>query len=232
MSQQSAFDRQNIEESAVIQPPGLLEQLNLPPALITFLRKYQLAVWIVTGSIALVVVTVALYNQYTTGQEEKAASAFTLAMQEEGAKKQELLVQVSDEYGSTASGLWSRVELAHLAVEKGELVKAIQAFNDVKNEVSAENPVTPLVLYALGALYEKNNELDKAIDSFNQLSTYQGFEASSYEGMGRLYEQQGEIAKAVEMYKKALGTDPEDGLLQPGNPNRETVQARINYLQD
>jgi predicted negative regulator of RcsB-dependent stress response len=232
MSQQSAFDRQNIEESAVIQPPGLLEQLNLPPAFITFLRKYQRAVWIVTGSIALVVVTVALYNQYTAGQEEKAASAFTVAMQAEGAEKQELLAQVLDEYGSTASGLWSRIELAHLAVEKGEVVKAIQAFNDVKNEVSPENPVTPLVLYALGALFEKNNELDKAVDSFNQLSTYQGFEASSYEAMGRLYEQQGKQAKAVEMYKKALGIDSGANPLQPGNPNQETIQARINYLQD
>ncbi len=232
MSQQSAFDRQNIEESAVIQPPGLLEQLNLPPVLITFLRKHQLVLWIVTGTIALVVVTGAIYDQYKDGQEEKAASAFTVAMQGEGVEKQELLAQVVEEYGSTTSGLWSKIELAHLAVEEGELAKAIQEFNDIKTEVSTENPVTPLVLYALGVLYEKNGELDKAVDSFNQLSAYNGFEASSYQGMGRLYEQQGQKVKAVEMYKKSLETDPEASLQQPGNSNRETIQARINYLQD
>jgi predicted negative regulator of RcsB-dependent stress response len=232
MSQQSAFDRQNIEESAVIKPPGLLEQLNLPPVVVTFLRKNQQTVWIVTGCIALVVVAVAIYNQYAAGREEKAAIAFTVAMQSEGAAKQELLAQVVDEYGSTSSGLWGRIELAHLAVEQGELVKAIQAFNEVKNEVSPKNPVTPLILFALGSLYEKNNELDKAVDSFSQLSAYKGFEASSFEGMGRLYELQGQKEKAVEMYRKALATDPEADPLQSGNPNRETIQARIDYLRE
>lgn len=232
MSQQSAFDRQNIEESAVIQPPGLLEQLNLPPAVVTFLRKNQRAVWIAAGCIALLAVSISVYKEYKERRDEKAATAFTLAMQSDGAEKKELLAQVVDEYGSTPSGLWGRIELAHLDVENGELVKAIQAFNDVKDDVKPQNPVMPLVLFALGSLYEKNNELDKAVDSFNQLSTYKGFEASSYEGMGRLYELQGQKVKAVEMYTKALAKDPEADPLQPGNPNQETIQARINSLQE
>ena len=232
MNQESAFDRQNIDETAVVQPPGLLEQLNLPPAAITFLRKNQRMVWIVTGCIALAVVTVALYNEYSASREEKAATALSMALLEEGTKKQEMLTQVVDEYASTSSGLWGRIELAHLAVEQGELVKAIQDLNDVNNEVSAKNPVKPLVLFALGALYEKNNELSKAVDSFNELSTYKAFELSSYEALGRLYEAQEQKAKAVEMYKKALGADSEVDPLQPANPNRETIQARINFLQD
>lgn len=232
MNQESAFDRKNLEETAVVQPPGLLEQLNLPPAAITFLRKNQRMVWIVTGCIALAVVTVALYNEYSASRDEKAATALSLALLEEGTKKQGMLNQVVDEYASTSSGLWGRIELAHLAVEQGELVKAIQDFNDVNNDVSAKNPVKPLVLYALGALYEKNNELSKAVDSFNELSTYKAFELSSYEALGRLYEEQEQKAKAVEMYKKALGADPEVDPLQPANPNRETIQARINFLQD
>ena len=179
-----------------------------------------------------VVVAGALYNQYKQGREEKAASAYSVAMKGEGGEKHELLTKVVEEYGSTPSGLWSRIELAHIAVEKGELVKAIEQFNDVKNEVSAKNPVMPLVIYALGALYEKNNELDKAVAAFNELSTFKSFEAGSYEAMGRLYEQQGDKAKAVEMYKKAVAINSESVPPQPGNPNRETIQARINYLQD
>ena len=112
------------------------------------------------------------------------------------------------------------------------LVKAIQDFNDVKDTVSAENPAMPLILNALGALYEKNNELDKAVASFNELSIYKGFEASSYEAMGRLYEQQGKKDKAVEMYRKALSINPEGDSLQSANPNKETIKARINFLLD
>lgn len=232
MSKESAFDRQNIEESAVIKPPGLLEQLNLPPAVITYLRKNQRMLWIVTGCVALAIVTVALYNEYSDSREQKAASALTIVLQKEGTEKQELLAQVVDEYASTSSGLWGRIELAHIAVEQGEIVKAIQDFNAVKNEVSAKNPVKPLVLYALGALYEKNNELDKAVDSYTELSTYKAFELGSYEALGRLYEEQGQKEKAVEVYKKALGTNSEVDPSQPANPNRETIQARINFLQN
>ncbi|MCL7487426.1 MAG: tetratricopeptide repeat protein [Desulfobulbaceae bacterium] len=232
MSQQSAFDRRNIEESAVVPPPGLLEQLNLPPALITFLRKNQRTIWIVTGCIAFAVISGALYGQYRSHLEEKAANALVVAMQAEGAAKKEQLVRVVDEFGSTSSGVWARIELAHLAVADGDLAQAIREFNDIKNEVSAKNPVTPLLLNALGALYEKNNELDKAVAAFSELSAYPGFEAGSYEAMGRLYEQQGRKAEAVEMYRKSLAAGPGDDPLQSANPNRETIQARINSLQD
>lgn len=232
MNQESAFDRQNIEESAVIKAPGLLEQLNLPPAVIAYLRKNQRMLWIVTGCVALAIVTVALYNEYSDSREQKAASALTLALQKEGTEKQELLAQVADEYASTSSGLWGRIELAHIAVEQGEIVKAIQDFNAVNNEVSAKNPVKPLVLYALGALYEKNDELDKAVESYTALSTYKAFELGSYEALGRLYEAQGQKVKAVEAYRKALGTNSEADPSQPADPNRETIQARINFLQN
>ncbi len=232
MSQQSAFDRQNIEEAAVIQPPGLLDQLNLPPAMITFIRKNQRTIWIIVACVTLAVVTTALYKQYSDHREDKAATALTEALQGEGSRKQELLMQVVDEYGSSSSGLWARLELAYMSVENGELDKAIQEYSDVKVGLSEKNPVMPLILYALGALYEKNNELDNAIASFEQLNTYKGFEDSSYEALGRIYEQKGDKVKAVDMYKKALGDGSETNPLQPGNSEQETIQARINYLQD
>ncbi len=232
MSQQSAFDRQHIVEKAVDIPPGLLEQLNLPPRVIAFIRKNQRSIWIAAGCIALAVIAVNAYSYYTNLRDEKAASALTAAMEEEGTKKQELLVQVVDEYGSTPSALWGRIELAHLAVERGELDKAIQQFSDVKSTVRAKNPVMPLVLYALGALYEKTNELDKAAASFNELSAFKGFESSSYEALGRVYEAQGKTANALEMYRKAIGTDAGGEGEPSASPGRETIQARINALQD
>jgi len=232
MSQQSAFNRQNTEEAALDTPPGLLEQLNLPPAVVSFMRRNQRTIWIVTAVIALAVVTWNLYSYYTNIRIEKAASALTEAMREEGAVKEEMLVKLIDEYGSAPAALWGRIELAHLSVEKGDLEKAIQQFNDVKNNVPARSPVTPLVLYALGALHENMNELDKAVAAFSELSGFKGFEASSSEALGRVYEAQGKKEKALEMYKKALGTDQEGEAGFSGNPNRETIQARINSLQD
>lgn len=232
MSQQRPFNSQQIKESAELQEPGLLEQLNLPPALITFIRKNQRTVWIVVGIIALVVIVVALYDQYSTYQEKKANSALSLALQEEGTARKELLGEVIENFGSTDAGLWARVELAHLMVDQGETEKAIETFLAIKDDVSIHNPVTPLVLYALGVLYEKRDDLDNGIAMFAELSAFEGFGASSYEALGRLYEQKGEEEKALEMYEKALATDADDGSAPPPNPDREMIQARIDLLRD
>lgn len=232
MSQQSAFDRQHIEESSVPQAPGLLEQFNLPPAAISFIRKNQKLIWIVTGSIAAVVIAVALYNQYTDYQEEKALSALTVAMQLEGEAKVESLAQVADEFGSTSSGMWSRIEIAHIAAKDGDLQKAIQGFTGIENDLSADDPLMPLALYALGVLFEKNNEPDKAIDAFTTLSEFKGFEANSFKAIGRLYEVQGQKAKALNMYKKSIEPVPGEEASPQANPDKEIIQAKINALQN
>lgn len=231
MSQQSAFDRQHIEESAVIQQPGLLEQFNLPPAMIAFMRKNQRMLWIITGCIALVVVAGSLYKQYADHRAEKAVSALATAMQAEGDEKQKLLAGVIDDFGATSSGRWGRIELAHLAVEKGENDKAISEFASLLGEVGDDDPVAPLLLSALGVLYERNSQFDKALETFSRLAGFKGFEESSSEAMGRVYEQKGDKAKAIEMYSKAIADNPEDPQVLP-NPNRETIQARINSLQE
>lgn len=232
MSERSAFDRQNIEESAVTPEPGLLEQFNLPPDVVTFLRKNQRIIWFIVGSIFLTIVAVALYNQYTEHKEEKAASALATAMQEEGDKKSESLAKVVAEYGSTSSGMWGRIELAHIAAKEGDLAKAIQEFNWMKSEVSKDDPLMPLVLYALGVYHEKNNEPDKAVNAFNELSIFKGFEASSYEAMGRIHEMQGDKAKALDMYRKSLEPGMEGESTLAANPNREIIQAKINSLEE
>ena len=45
MADQSAFDRKQIETSAMSETTGILEQLNLPPAFVSFLRKNQRMLW-------------------------------------------------------------------------------------------------------------------------------------------------------------------------------------------
>lgn len=232
MSQRNPFDRQHIEESAVAQEPGLLEQFNLPPDVIAFLRKNQRTIWIVIGAIAIVIVAAALYGQYNDYREDKAATALALAIQQEGEQKSEALTQVVDQYGSTSSGMWARIELAHLAAGRGDIAEALKEFNDVRSEISADDPLMPLILYALGVYFEKNNELGKAVEAFQQLGTFSGFESSSYEAMGRIYEQQGEKAKALDMYKKSLEPSAEGTAASATISGNEIIQAKINSLQD
>ncbi len=231
MNQQSAFDRNHIEKEAVAETEGLLDQFNLPPAVISFIRENQRAIWVVVGCIALAVTAVSLYGTYRSYREDKAASALTLALKAEGEDKKQQIEQVVNEFGSTSSGFWGRIELAHLAAAEGNIAEAIEALTDIQRSVSDKDPVAPLLHYNLALLHEKNNDLNKALADLTALSGFKGFEKISYQAMGRLYEQQGSRDKALEMYRKYMSFgEPETGQ-PPAGPDRSMIQARIRRLE-
>lgn len=231
MSEQSPFDRQNIENSAAVQTTGLLEQLNVPPAAAAYIRRNQRMIWTVVIGIALVVAGVSLYGSYRNYRENKASEALALAMEAEGDAKKSQLAEVVDEYGATGAGTWSRIKLAQIAASEGDLPKAISGLEDLKKSLSAKNPVMPLLAYNLAVLHEKNNELNKAMAAYNELLTYQGFEGITYKAMGRIYEAQGSKDKALEVYNKYIELGDTAG--QPfADPDRSMIQTKINNLTD
>lgn len=232
MNQQSAFDSKNIEQEAVSETSGLLDQFNLPPAAISFIRKNQRTIWIIVGCIALTVTVVSIYGTYKAYREDKASSALTLALQIEDGNKQQQLQQVVDELGSTSSGLWARIELAHLVAADGDLAKAIGELTDIQRSVAGKDPLAPLLHYNLAILHEKNNDLNQAIVSFTELSAFKGFEKISFEAMGRVYELQGSKEKALEMYKKYISSGGDAAAQQGVDPKKSMVQARINRLEN
>lgn len=232
MSEQNPFNRRHIEQSAAVAAPGLLDQLGLPPELISFLRKNQRTIWIVVGLVVFSITTVSLYGSYRSYRDEKAASALTEAMKAEGAKKQELLTRVTDRYGSTSSGIWAKVELARLSVAQGEQDRAVEELYAVKRSIAKNNPVMPLLLYNLGALHENRKEAEQAIGAYSELAAYSGFEAIAYKAMGRMYEQQGNREQALEMYRQYLAAGEGDAAVQGFDPDREMIQAKINVLEN
>lgn len=231
MSQQSAFDRKNIEDSATLPPRGLMEQLNVPPAAAAFIRKNQRAIWIVVISVALVVTAVSLYGSYRSYREDKASSALTVAMKAQGEEKTRLLNEIVEEYGSTAAAMWSNIELAHMMQAEGDIDAAIKKLSEIKNSVNKKNPVTPLLIYNLGMLHEQHNDLNEALTSYNELLDFQGFKAIAYKSMGRVYDLQGNPDKALEMYKQYMETGDEGNGLQGNDQERSLIQARINRLE-
>ncbi|MHB8809446.1 MAG: YfgM family protein [Desulfobulbaceae bacterium] len=239
MSDQSAFNRQPLQEAPLLANPGLLDQLGLPPKVVRYLRENQRRAWIVTGCVVVLIAAVSLYGSYTSYRDNKAASALTEAMKAEEAKKPELLKKVADEYGTASAGVWAKIELARLALAKGETDKAIAGLQEVRKATGKDNPLTPLLLVKLAGLHENKNDLDQALALYSDLSLYKGFEAGAFAAMGRIYEQQGKKDKALEMYQKylALGNEAGGVPTAPGaagaaDPDRAMIQERINVLQE
>lgn len=230
MAEQSTFDRKNIELKTLGPPMGLMEQFNLPPALITFIRRNQRAVWLVVLGCVVLAVAVSSYTSYRDYRAGKANAALDSALIAKQDRRP-LLEAVVQEYGSTPSGLWAKIELALLDEKEGQQAKAITRLEEINAGLAAQSLLKPLVLGKLAALYENENQLDKALALYSELAGKEGFAIEAYRAMGRVNELLGKKAEAAAMYGKYLEATVTPAGQGKNDPVREMVQSRLNQLK-
>lgn len=226
-----------LEEKAVTGTPGILDQFNLPPAVVTFLQRNQRTIWRVIGIAAAVVVVAALYESYRGYPLNKAAEAYDQAMQEDGQNKAAALQKVAEDYGATSSATWSRIALAHLDQEAGKTKEAVAKLTVIDAELSMKDALKPLLLANLGGLYEQDKQFDQAEKAYLQLKGIKGFEAMALSSLGRVYEATNKKDKAVQMYQQYMGLTEigkekreDNAAARQDFPEREIVQASLNRL--
>jgi predicted negative regulator of RcsB-dependent stress response len=175
-------------------------------------------------------VAVSAYTSYRHYRAGKAAAALDIAL----VAKQDsraLLEKVVQEYGSTPSSLWAKIELAFLDEKEGQRPKAITRFEAINTGLGVQSLLKPLVLGKLAALHEDENQFDKALVYYSELAGKEGFAPEAYRAMGRVNEQLSKSAEAAAMYSKYLELSPSQGGQQNNDPVREMVQARLNQLK-
>jgi len=204
MANQSAFDPNHIKETAVSETSGLLDELNLPPAFIDFLRKNQRTLWFMVAVIAIVVTAVSLYGSYRTYRENKATAAMYAAMQADSDHQVDLLNKVVQDFTSTPTEHWARIELAQISIKNGKPAEAILQLQKVNKEVEAKNPLKPLVLFKLAGLYEETKNYQAALARYQELTAVSGFEADARYALGRVYAALHKNAEAVTAYQQYL----------------------------
>ena len=231
MADHSAFDQKNAHFQPLGPPPGLLEQFNLPPALIASIRRNQRTVWIVVLVCFAAAIGFAAFNSYHDYRAAKAASALDTALQ---AKKdvKSLLEQVAQEFASTPSGRWAKIELALLAAKDGQLPQAIAQLEVINAGLSNKSLLKPLVLVKVAGLYETEGQFDKALGVYTELATQESFAAEAYRSMGRVHEQMKKPTEARTMYEKYLELTASPDGQKSSDPVRELVQSRLNRLKN
>jgi predicted negative regulator of RcsB-dependent stress response len=229
MAEQNAIDRDAIKLQP-LTPVGLLEQFNLPPKMIAFIRRNQRAIWLALSVSIVLALAASGFTTYREYQDAQAASALDAALVAKQDNRQ-LLEKVAQEYGSTSSGLWAQIELAFLEEKEGQRAKAIDRLAAINTGLSATSPLKPLVLTKLAGLYENEQQFDKAVALSTELAAIEGFAATAYKSLGRLNEQLGKKEEAAAMYGKYLeltGAQPGQG---KADPMRDMVQSRLNQLK-
>lgn len=228
MASESAFNKRLTAETTLDKVEGLLEHFNLPPKVISFIRKNLRVIQISIIIIIAGIVFLSLYGSYQERLREEAASALSQALKLPQEGKAEALGKVADEYGSTSSALWAKVELAHLAMQSGAFNTAAEKYRTLLSEIDNDNPLYPLVLFSLAQAFEADKKYTEAATEYDLLKNFKGYENLAYAGMGRLEEVQGNIEKAIAVYNNFLlsvGDDPATA------QSKEQIDSKIARLK-
>jgi predicted negative regulator of RcsB-dependent stress response len=207
MSAQSLFSKKNIKSQQPDTRTGLMEELNLPPEMISFIRKNARNLQI--GLICIVVSVLAwiFYDYYTELQENKGASLLASAMQiEASGERIQVLENVISDYSRTDAALWSKLELAHIDYQEGRFDAAVAKYEGILGKISADNFLVPLARMNLAQSYEETSQYDQAIAQYNLLKQSMGFAEEAHLALGRIYTAQDETVKARKEYEDILST--------------------------
>jgi predicted negative regulator of RcsB-dependent stress response len=188
MSTQSLFSKKNIKSQQPDSGRGLLEELNLPPELISFIRKNSRNLQIGMICVLILVLGWIFFDYYSEMQEKKGASLLATGLQSESTEERvQVLENVIKEYGRTSAARWSKVELAHLDYKEGKFEAAAVKYNEILDALPAGNPLVPLARLNLAQSYEQAGQLDQAISQYNILKKNTGFTNQAYLGLARMY---------------------------------------------
>ena len=207
MSAQTLFSKKNIESQQPDTRTGLMEELNLPPGMIAFIRKNARNLQIGLTCFVILVFAWIFYDYYTELQENKGASLLASAMQtEELGERAQVLENVISDYSRTDAALWSKLELAHLDYQEGRFDAAIAKYEEIIAKLSADNSLMPLTRINLAQTYEEAAQYDQAIDQYNLLKKSTGFSDEARLALGRIYTAKDEPAQARKEYEELFGS--------------------------
>jgi predicted negative regulator of RcsB-dependent stress response len=207
MSGQSAFDQKNILKSGG-ENRGLLEELNLPPKVISFIRQNSRLLQITGVCLVLAIVGWNYYGNYTQKRNDAAAALLTSALnQAVPEQKLAMLNELVNEYSGTGAAHWGRLEMGHNAYDQGNYTEAAKRYQEVLDDVSSANPLVPLTRFSLAQAYANSDQPDKALQIYEQLVSEKGFATEAQLEAARIYAKQGKADKAREIYSQLLAQE-------------------------
>lgn len=224
----SAFDKQQIQDIAQSGSGGLLEHLNLPPAVIRFVKKNKIMLQRGAIAVGVVVICLTTYSSYRSNRIQKASAALAAAMQATGAERQKGLQAVAADFSWTPSALWADAELAHELVKEGKFKEAAVQYGAVRNKTSASDPLFALLTFGLAQASEAAGDLETATVEYKALQKIAGYEGEGVSGLARIYEFQGKGQEALALYEEYLATF--SGLEQ-NSPAKLALDEKIARLK-
>lgn len=201
---------------------NFFDELNLPPAAAEFLSIWYRHILAAIVVVVVVILTWSLSQQYIASRADQASEQLSLAMAiDDPFARAEALEAVADSYGRTGPGIWSRIELAHLARDAGDLEAAAGAYQELLGSVAQRDPRHPMVRLSLARILVELGRDEQALGHYRELADTPGFEAWGLLGTGDILARQGETEAARQSYRQVAEEPSTPSLLQ------EQAQLRL-----
>lgn len=213
MSNDNVFEKKYVANDAMSNVEGLLEHFNLPPKVISFIRKNVRAIQIGSAVVVIAVVAFSLYGSYREKRIEEASSALTLALEQKAEQQQIALQKVTTDYSGTMAAVWARVEIAHNYMDEKKYDDAQKMYNLVATKAGKKNPLRPLALLGEAQAFEFLGKYENTRQIYKELKELTGYKDLSFMGIARSWEVEGNIENAITTYNEYLmtmeGTQPQ-----------------------
>jgi predicted negative regulator of RcsB-dependent stress response len=205
MANENVFEKEYEDQRDRNNLEGVLEQFNVPPKAITFIRKNLRLLQVAIAVAILGVVAWALYDSYRQTKIENSESALAQALELEGEQQVAALEQVAMEFSGTDSALWAEVSVARELARLGRTEEAQATFTTLLSRVEKKSALKPLIEFSAAQTSEALGDYAAAAQMFESLKNVEGYQGIAYGGLGRLRELQGDMAGALQVYEEQLG---------------------------
>ncbi len=206
MAEQSAFDKQHVQESSHSDGSGLLEHLNLPPVVIRFVNRNKKNLQIGAAVVSVVVIGLISYSSYRSNRIQKASAALAFAMQAAVPERHKALVGVAAEFPGTPSAHWASAELGHELMKEGKFKEAAAQYGAVRKKINAADPLHALLTIGLAQANEVAGVFEDAALEYKALQKIDGYAGEGFTGLARIYESQGKGKEALAVYEEYAAT--------------------------
>ena len=224
MTESTVFSKKHTEALAQ-DKRAILEEMNLPPVLVEFLRTNAQILQITIAVIIIAILGWEGYGKYTAVQRDRSADMLYVAMKSDGDQRIAQLKDLSAKYGKKGSGHWGTIEQGHLAFKDGKFQEAATLYESVINSIPSASPLLPLVQFNLAQAYENLPDQAKAKATYQALADTQGFAGEGNLGLARIAELEGKNDEARTKYQAYVDLpESKDG------PTKEWVKNKLQAL--
>ena len=228
MRMTDAFEKLHVEKKERVSLVGLLEELNLPPRIVEYVRRNQRNIYIVFTLLVVGVISWSLYGAWDEKRTERSGSALAAAKEESGAARLAALQGVQSEYSGTKAALWAQIEYAHEESKNGNYAEAAAQYLLIRGKTERTNPLYPLLTLGIAQTREGEGDFPSAFVEYEILKDINGYRSIGALGAARLHEMRGEREKALAVYEDYLSSF--EGA-QSDAFDREFVQGKILQLK-